>query len=87
MQDRPIQAEILRLLLLPKSDRRFTSCVLLHGMGGTGKTVTAVAVLQEEGLRRHCSDIYWLTVGADAIDALLKQLQATFYKVSDSPTS
>ena len=43
LQDRPIQAQILELLLLHREDRRFTSCVLIHGMGGTGKTVTAVA--------------------------------------------
>ena len=36
-RDRPIQAEIMALLLLPKDDSRFTSCVLVHGMGGTGK--------------------------------------------------
>ena len=38
--DRPVQAEIMELLLLPQTDRRFTSCVLVHGMGGTGKTIT-----------------------------------------------
>ena len=34
---RPVQAELVRLLLLPSSDPHFTSCVLVHGMGGTGK--------------------------------------------------
>ena len=43
-RDRPIQAEIVELLLCEKSDRRFTSCVLIHGMGGTGKV---------SGLRRQ----------------------------------
>jgi hypothetical protein len=39
-----VQAELIALLLLHSSDERFTSCVLVvHGMGGTGKTVTAVA--------------------------------------------
>eukprot|EP00935_MAST-01C_sp_MAST-1C-sp1_P002419 g2419.t1 len=66
LQDRPIQAQILELLLLHREDRRFTSCVLIHGMGGTGKTVTAVAVLQEAALREFFSDVYWLTVGAES---------------------
>ena len=34
----------MALLLLPKSDQRFTSCVLVHGMGGTGKTVSGAAL-------------------------------------------
>ena len=37
--ERPVQAELVELLVLPRADRRFTSCVLVHGMGGTGKTV------------------------------------------------
>ena len=36
-RDRPVQEEILELLLLPVEDRRFSTCVLIHGMGGTGK--------------------------------------------------
>ena len=35
--ERPVQAELVELLLLPKEAERFTSCVLIHGMGGTGK--------------------------------------------------
>ena len=35
--ERPVQAELVQLLLLPRTDRRFTSCVVVHGMGGTGK--------------------------------------------------
>ena len=38
--DRPVQTALVELLLLPKQDERFTSCVVMHGMGGTGKTVT-----------------------------------------------
>ena len=38
--ERPVQAALVALLLLPKGDERFTSCVLVHGMGGTGKTVS-----------------------------------------------
>ncbi len=34
---RPVQAEVVALLLLAKDDPRFTSCLLVHGMGGTGK--------------------------------------------------
>jgi hypothetical protein len=37
--DRPIQTQLMELLLLPKDNVRFTSCVLVHGMGGTGKSV------------------------------------------------
>ena len=36
-RDRPVQATILELLLLPKENDRFTSCIVVHGMGGTGK--------------------------------------------------
>ena len=37
LYERPVQAEVVELLLLSKDDGRFTSCVLVHGMGGTGK--------------------------------------------------
>ena len=33
--ERPVQAELVALLLLPKHHERFTSCVLVHGMGGS----------------------------------------------------
>ena len=35
--ERPVQATLVELLLLQQGDRNFTSCVLVHGMGGTGK--------------------------------------------------
>jgi hypothetical protein len=80
-QDRPVQAELIELLVLPKDDPRFTSCVLVHGMGGTGKTVTAVAVVQEAAIRTHFSNIYWLVVGQDAtVGGKLRQLQSILYK-------
>ena len=68
------------LLLLQKGHDRFTTSVLIHGMGGTGKTVTAVAVLQRRDVRAHFCEIYWVTVGADAIDAQLRQLQGALHK-------
>ena len=37
LRDRPVQTDILKLLLQSKSDAGFATCVLLHGMGGTGK--------------------------------------------------
>ena len=40
-RDRPVQGEVAELLVTPKTDHGFTSCVLLHGMGGTGKTYFA----------------------------------------------
>ena len=36
-RDRPVQAELVTKLLLPKDDPAFTSCIVVHGMGGTGK--------------------------------------------------
>ena len=78
--DREVQAELVALLLLPKDDPSFASCVLVHGMGGTGKTVTAVAVLQEVAVRSFFSDIYWLTVGADAVGERMKELMGAFHK-------
>ena len=69
----------MTLLVLRREDERFTSCVVIHGMGGTGKTVTAVAVLQQMEIRGHYSDVFWLTVGADAVDAHLRVLQSSFY--------
>jgi hypothetical protein len=79
-QDRPVQAELVELLVLPKDDQRFSSCVLIHGMGGTGKTVTAVAVVQEAEIRTHFSNIYWLVVGQDAtVGGKLRQLQSILY--------
>ena len=79
-RDRPVQGEVAELLVTPKTDRSFTSCVLLHGMGGTGKTMTAVAVLQDTSVRAFFSDIYWLTVGADAVGEKITQLQGTFHR-------
>eukprot|EP00935_MAST-01C_sp_MAST-1C-sp1_P000112 g112.t1 len=68
---RPVQAELVRLLLLPSSDPHFTSCVLVHGMGGTGKTVTAVAVVQQKAIRRTGARV-------KALQAMLfKQLTGT----------
>jgi hypothetical protein len=80
-RDRPVQTELVKLLVLPKDDPHFTSCVLIHGMGGTGKTVTAVAVVQETSIRTHFSNIYWLVVGQDAtVGSKLRQLQSILYK-------
>ena len=78
--ERPVQAKLVELLLLQQGDRSFTSCVLVHGMGGTGKTVTAVAAVQDTAVRRWFSEIYWLTVGADAVGERIKQLAAVLYK-------
>ena len=39
LYERPVQAQLVKLLLLPKQNKQFMSCVLIHGMGGTGKTV------------------------------------------------
>ena len=35
--ERPVHTAILEALLLRNSDRNFSSCVLIYGMGGTGK--------------------------------------------------
>jgi hypothetical protein len=78
--DRPVQTTLIELLLLSKQDKHFTSCVVMHGMGGTGKTVTAVAVVQEKVVREHFVHIYWLTVGADAVGGKIRQLQSALYK-------
>ena len=78
--ERPVQAKLVELLLLQQGDRSFTSCVLVHGMGGTGKTVTAVAAVQDRAVRIWFSNIYWLTVGADAVGERILALQAMLYK-------
>ena len=36
-RDRLVQTELVAKLLLPKDDPAFTSCIIVHGMGGTGK--------------------------------------------------
>jgi hypothetical protein len=77
--DRPVQAALIELLLLPKDADKFTSCVVMHGMGGTGKTATTVAVVQGILVRSHFSHIYWLTVGADAVGEKIRQLQSTLH--------
>ena len=46
--ERPVQVALVALLLLPKDDERFTSCVLVHGMGGTGKTVSRAGQCSNE---------------------------------------
>ena len=79
---RPVQDELVHVLLLAKQEGRPISCVLLHGMGGTGKTVTAVAAIQEKTVRAHYGGggMYWITVGADALGARIQALQAMLYK-------
>ena len=42
--------------------------------------MTAVSVVREHAIRVHFSDIYWLTVGADAVGEKIAQLQAMLYK-------
>jgi hypothetical protein len=80
LHDRPVQTALVELLLLPKQDKRFTSCVVVHGMGGTGKTVTTVAVVQEKAVREHFSHIYWLVIGADMVGDKIRQLQSVLHK-------
>ena len=70
----------MTLLLLPRNDSQFTSCIAVHGMGGTGKTVTAVAAVQERAVRAFYSDVFWLTVGADAVAERISQLQQQLLK-------
>jgi hypothetical protein len=77
--DRPVQTVLVELLLLPKQDTRFTSCIVMYGMGGTGKTVTVVAVVRENAVRGHFSNIYWLTIGADAVGEKIRQLQSSLH--------
>ena len=36
-QERPVLTELTEALLLESDDPRFSSCVVVHGMGGTGK--------------------------------------------------
>ena len=78
--ERPVQATLVELLLLPRADRTFTSCVLVHGMGGTGKTVTAVAAVQDRAVCAFFCNVYWLTVGADAVGERILALQAMLYR-------
>ena len=74
--ERPVQVELVELLVLDTTDRRFTSCVVVHGMGGTGKTVTAVAAVRQNNVRSFFRHIFWLNIGADAVGSWLQQLQA-----------
>jgi hypothetical protein len=67
-------------LLLPKDHKKFTSTLLIHGMGGTGKTVTVVAVVQETVVRRHFSNIYFIALGQNAVGSKIRQLQSMLYK-------
>eukprot|EP00935_MAST-01C_sp_MAST-1C-sp1_P001511 g1511.t1 len=78
--ERPVHAELVELLLLPQADGRWTNCVLIHGMGGTGKTVTAVATVQERRIRAFYKHLFWLTVGADAVGERIKLLQVMLYR-------
>jgi hypothetical protein len=51
-----------------------TQSVGVHGMGGIGKTVLAIALVNDEEVRRHFTDgIYWMTFGQNAA---LETLQA-----------
>jgi hypothetical protein len=78
--DRPVQGELVELLLLPKVHKKFTNCLLIHGMGGTGKTVTVVAVVQETAVRQHFTHIFFLALGQNAVGSKIRQLQSMLYK-------
>ena len=79
---RPVQAQLVRALLAPRDEQQtFANCVLIHGMGGTGKTVMAVAAVREHAVRAFFREIHWLTVGADAIGERIKQLAAMLVSV------
>ncbi len=80
--ERPVLTSLVGLLLLSSDDEGFTTCVLVHGMGGTGKTVTAVAAVQDRAIRAHFYDggIFWLTVGADAVGEKIQMLAAMLYQ-------
>ena len=41
-KERPVQATLVSLLLLPRENERWTSCVLVHGMGGTSSSLQGV---------------------------------------------
>jgi hypothetical protein len=79
-QDRRQQRELVELLILPHGHLRFSTCVLIHGIGGTGKTVMAVAAIQDAAVRQHFSSIYWLAVGQDATGVKLRELQSLLFK-------
>ena len=42
--------------------------------------MTAVAAVQERAIRAHYSDVFWLTVGADAVGERIMALQGALYK-------
>ena len=44
------------------------------------QTVTAVAAVQETAIRQHFRNVYWLTVGNDAVGERIKQLQTQLFK-------
>ena len=51
-----------------------TQSVGVHGMGGIGKTVLVIALVNDEEVRRHFTDgVYWMTFGQNAA---LETLQA-----------
>eukprot|EP00935_MAST-01C_sp_MAST-1C-sp1_P001142 g1142.t1 len=54
-------------------------CVVAHGLGGTGKTVCAVAMVKDTEIREHFSKILWVSIGQDALiedlqDLMMKQI-------------
>ena len=51
--ERPVQGELIEVLLLPSDDSNYTSCVLVHGMGGTGK----VGGLTVHSLAHPCASL------------------------------
>ena len=56
--DRPAQMESLEKCLLPRTENERRTVLILHGLGGIGKTQ-----LSAEFVRRHCheySSVFWL---------------------------
>ena len=53
--ERPVLAELTELLLLSKADTRYTSCVVVHGMGGTGKVSGLTIILSFAQIGSDCT--------------------------------
>jgi hypothetical protein len=69
-RERSAHDEVKHALL----DKSSTQCVVVYGMGGTGKTVCAVSIVKDLAIRQHFQRFVWVTIGNDAS---IEELQET----------
>lgn len=72
--NRSDQLMAVKALLLAEAQAEETQRVVIHGMGGTGKSVLAVALARDDEVRKAFPDgVLWITLGKEPKNLVLWQ--------------